>query len=488
MKQTLYEFSYLYRKDTTLKFHFMKKISHTLRAGLLGACLLTGSVFFHTPVISQAAQGDSEAVNALIDQIPSDWPSAPQISSSAAIVMDADSGTVLYAKNATEQHYPASTTKLMTALLTVENDNLGDMVTFSARAVNDLPAGSSHIAMQVGEEMSVRDCLYGLLLPSANEVANALAEHTSGSISAFADLMNARAAELGAVNTHFVNPTGLHDDTHYSCAYDLALIMKECLKNSDFRTIDSAGTYTLPVTNKHSETRTIGSTHSMLRTNNVYYDSRVKGGKTGWTQESGRNLVTYASSQGIHLIIVTLGAEAPQQYEDTRSLMDYAFSSFTVCTPAKEDTTYGETDSSNLLQLPRGNLLLFSLDESATMLLPNGVSFSDLERETTATDDGTIQVTYSWHGYPLAQLPLVRADLSTSDEDAFPVSNTQLGHLHNFHVWYFLLGAAAILLIALIATQLYYLLNPQARVQKKQRQLKKRVARQKRRERGKLKF
>ena len=168
--------------------------------------------------------------------------------------------------------------------------------------------------------------------------------------------------------------------------------------------------------------------------------------------------------------------------------MDYAFSSFSVCTPAKEDTTYGETDSSNLLQLPRGNLLLFSLDESATMLLPNGVSFSDLERETTTTDDGTIQVTYSWHGYPLAQLPLVRADLTTSDEDAFPVSNTQLGHLHNFHVWYFLLGAAATLLIALIATQLYYLLNPQARVQKKQRQLKKRVARQKRRERGKLKF
>ena len=137
--------------------------------------------------------------------LPDEWPDAPEITSEAAILVDIDTDTILYAKNATSSMYPASTTKLMTAYLTLSNTSLDDIVTFSKNSIYSLPSGSSHIGMHIGESLSVRDCLYGLLLPSANEVATALAEHVSGSVSSFVELMNSTAVSLGCVNTNFAN-------------------------------------------------------------------------------------------------------------------------------------------------------------------------------------------------------------------------------------------------------------------------------------------
>lgn len=438
----------------------MKRILHCLSL-LLILILLPSAV-------SHAAAAD---VDEQIASIPEDWPEAPEISSPCAIVMDADSGTILYAKNATGEHYPASTTKIMTALLAIENGNLGDTVVFSNAAVNSLPPGSSHIAMMVGEELSMQDCLYGLLLPSANEVANALAEYTAGSISAFTELMNQRAAEIGTVHTHFSNPTGLHEEDHYTCAYDLAIIMRECVQNATFRTIDATPTYIIPITNKHSETRPIGSTHNMLRSNSEYYDSRVIGGKTGWTEESGRNLVTYAYDNGIHLIVVTLGAETPYQYTDTKKLLDYAFSSFTSVSAASQDSSYGtQTDGGNLLNLPRNPLQLFQLDDSSRIILPNTVSFAELTSAVTQETDGSSRIVYSWHGYPLGSAALQQLDLTTADfETGNSLLPENLHPLYHLNLWYIILAAAALLLIVLIIFQLRHRRQPGITFRKKRR-------------------
>ena len=175
--------------------------------------------------------------------LPDEWPDAPEITSEAAILVDIDTDTILYAKNATSSMYPASTTKLMTAYLTLSNTSLDDIVTFSKNSIYSLPSGSSHIGMHIGESLSVRDCLYGLLLPSANEVATALAEHVSGSVSSFVELMNSTAVSLGCVNTNFANANGLQDPNHMTCAYDLYRIMLGCLQYSDFISISSTPAY-----------------------------------------------------------------------------------------------------------------------------------------------------------------------------------------------------------------------------------------------------
>jgi D-alanyl-D-alanine carboxypeptidase len=260
---------------------------------------------------------------------------APEISADAAILIDRSTGTVLYEKNAKKSEYPASTTKVMTALLTLENCDLDETVTFSKTAIYALTSGASHIGMTVGEQLSVKDCLYGLLLPSANEVANALAEHVSGTMADFVQLMNDRAASLGCVNTHFANPNGLHDEEHTTCAYDLALIFQACLSTPGFTAIDTAVTYVIGPTNLVEESRPMKTTHKMLQTDSAYYDARVICGKTGHTPEAGGCLITYAEDGGMGLICVVMGAEQPGEYVDTEALLDYGFSSFTTTSSVK---------------------------------------------------------------------------------------------------------------------------------------------------------
>lgn len=163
----------------------------------------------------------------------SGWPGGPQIEAEAAVVMDADTGAFLYSKNMDRKEYPASITKIMTALVAIESGKLDSKIRFSENAVYNLEEGSSHVGIQVGEVLSMRRALYGLMLESANDVANGIAETVGGSISGFADLMNAKAAELGCVNTHFTNPHGLQNEEHYTCARDMALITQAAPEASD---------------------------------------------------------------------------------------------------------------------------------------------------------------------------------------------------------------------------------------------------------------
>ena len=225
------------------------------------------------------------------------WPAGPQVYAESAIVMEASTGTILYSKASDEQHYPASITKIMTVLLALENCEMDEEVTFSHNAVYSIDYGSSSIARDEDEVLTVEECLYAIMLESANECANAIAEHISGSTEAFADLMNQRAAELGCTNTHFVNPSGLPNEEHYTSAHDMALITRAAVSHEEFRKISGTSRYVLRATNKKSEELLMNNHHYMISgyKTSKYLDDTVFAGKTGYTEAALNTLVTCAT-------------------------------------------------------------------------------------------------------------------------------------------------------------------------------------------------
>lgn len=255
------------------------------------------------------------------------YPTA-QLTAEAGIVMDVDTGAVLFEKNSSEKLYPASITKIMTALVVLEHCGLDEKVMFSHDAVYNVDAGSSNAQIDEGDVLTVSDCLYALLLKSANEAANALAEHVAGSREAFADMMNAEAIRLGCQNTHFSNPSGLFSEDHYTTAYDMALIGAAAMQNSKFREIDSHTSHTLAATKKVPEGKTVYMEHKMLLEGTKYYDARVVGGKTGYTKDTGNTLVTMAESDGRRLVAVVLMDKTPYHYVDTETMLNLGFDEF----------------------------------------------------------------------------------------------------------------------------------------------------------------
>lgn len=247
----------------------------------------------------------------------------PVIAAEGAVVIEASTGKVLFAKNAETKYYPASITKLMTALLVAENCNLDDTVTFSATATTNLEAGAVSLNLTEGDKLTVRQCLYALLLKSANEVGNALAEHVAGSNAKFADMMNAKAAALGCTNTHFTNPHGLNDANHYTTPHDMALIARAAFENGTVRTVASTLSYQLPATKKNAA-RTITMGHKMLNPSDSRYYPGMIGGKTGYTSKAGNTLVTAVEQDGVRLIAVVMKSKSTH-YTDTKALLDYGF-------------------------------------------------------------------------------------------------------------------------------------------------------------------
>ena len=251
-----------------------------------------------------------------------------EISAQSAILIDVKTGAIMFEKNKDEKKFPASTTKIMTALLTLEKcKNLNDKIKMSHNAIYSVEPGSSHIAMNEGETLTVEQALYGLLLASANEVANALAEYVSQDTTAFCKLMNSRAKQLGCKNTNFVNPHGFHNENHYTCANDLALIMKEAIKYEKFTQIINTKRYEIPPTEKQPESRILYNTNKMIQSGK-YFNKDVVGGKTGYTDEAGHTLVTYAKKNDIQLICVVMNEQNTDAYTDTTKLLDYGFSNF----------------------------------------------------------------------------------------------------------------------------------------------------------------
>lgn len=247
----------------------------------------------------------------------------PEIQAEGAVVIDASTGNVLYGKNERERFYPASITKLMTAMLVLERADLNDTVTFSKTATTNLEAGAVSLNLTEGDRLTVEQCLYALLLKSANEVGNGLAEHVSGSISGFAQLMNQKAAELGCTGTHFANPHGLNDSNHYTTPFDMALIGRAALQNETLCRITTTVSYQLPAT-KNAGAKTITMGHKMVYPNDSRYYEGIIGGKTGYTSLAGNTLVTGVQRNGVRLIAVVMKSKSTH-YTDTKALLDYGF-------------------------------------------------------------------------------------------------------------------------------------------------------------------
>lgn len=261
--------------------------------------------------------------------------------SPACILIESSTGKIIYEKNAYEKLYPASTTKIMTAILTLENCELSDVATASYNSVYSIPAGYTNANIQVGEELTIDQLLHVLLIPSANDAAVVLAEHIAGSVDNFANMMNEKAKELGCLNTHFVNPNGIHNEEHFSTAYDLSLMARYAMQNSIFRNIVSSTHYTLPATNKYSKAdRVFNTTNELLREDNRdrvdnYYYPYANGIKTGYTDPAKNCLVSSAKRDGLEFIAVVLGAErTPNGLNaraiDSKNMFEYAFNTYTI--------------------------------------------------------------------------------------------------------------------------------------------------------------
>ena len=247
----------------------------------------------------------------------------PVVAAEGAVLLNAGTGEVLFEKNGNTRFYPASITKLMTALLTLENCSLTDTVTFSSTATTNMEAGSVSLKITEGDKLSVKDCLYGLLLKSANEIGNGLAEHIAGSNKNFADMMNSRAKALGCTNTNFANPHGLNNTNHYTTPYDMALIAREAFKNPTLCQITTTTTYKFPATKLAGE-RTISMGHKMVYESDSRYYPGIVGGKTGYTSLAGNTLVTCVEQNGVRLIVVIMKSKSTH-YADTKALLDYGF-------------------------------------------------------------------------------------------------------------------------------------------------------------------
>lgn len=265
----------------------------------------------------------------------------PAVNSETYVVMDVKTGQVLAAKGEHTQMYPASITKVLTCALALERGSPQDVHTMSYEATHSIDYGSTHIALTEDEQISVEALLNATMIESANDAANGLAEYTAGSLSSFADLMNQKAAEIGAKDTHFVNAHGLHDKKHYTSAYDMALITRWALTVDGFKALFGAESYTIPPTNKQKQSRTFGTHHHMLVESKYYYEG-TEGGKLGWTPEAQHTLVTLAKRGDMELICVVMKTRTQyEKYVDAAKLLDYCFDNFS--TAAMTINQYAQT-------------------------------------------------------------------------------------------------------------------------------------------------
>ena len=328
------------------------------------------------------------AVSCLLTVFPAfakpDWPADTGVQSEAGIVMDMDSGAVLFAQNIHVQLPPASITKLLTALVVAENASMDEQVTFSHDAVYNVESGSGNkLSLEEGDVLSVKDCLSVMLLQSSNQAANALAEHVAGSREAFADMMNEKAEALGCRESNFENPSGLNDESQLTSAYDMALIGAAAFSDPEILEICSAKKATLPPTKNNPEGRTYSLEHKLVVTEDEtseYYYPEAVAGKTGYTSIAGQTLVTYAVKDNRRQVAVTLKSTQKTHYSDTKTILDFGFKRFKNVNAAENETHYitGEepVEINGVSYLPSE----LYLDDTAVITLPNDAEFGDADQ------------------------------------------------------------------------------------------------------------
>ena len=360
------------------------RVRNKIVSTILGAVLIFSSLGMCASATETEETPDTEvSSNEMVD-----WPQGPSINSEAGIVMDIDSGAILYAKNIDEQHYPASITKIMTALVALENYELDETVKFTWDDIRFLEYGDAHIGIKPDEELTMEDCLYGMLLASANEVSHGIGAHMEGGYEAFLEEMNETAEELGCKNSHWMNTHGLHDEQHYTSARDMALIGAAAFQHEDFRKITGTYQHVIPETNITAEKRYVHQNHKMLRDWDSRYYEYCVGGKTGYTDQALSTLVTFATKGDVNLVAVVLKTHGGgnNTYVDTRAMLDFAFDNFAKV-PVTKDMI--------------GNKNIAKVEKNACVMLPTGVSTDHLEMNflaPTEKKDRTGTVSFAYNG------------------------------------------------------------------------------------------
>ncbi len=414
----------------------MKRFS----AALLVLGLGTATLFTQLPVRAAEKTADTAADTAVQTADPSivttngiqGWPQASDISSTAAIVMETSTNTVLYSKNADQALYPASAVKVMTCLMALENSSLDDQVTMTATGVSGVTDGGANISAQLDEVFTMEQCLYAIMVASANDIALQVAEHISGSVEDFVAAMNTRAQELGCTNTVFTNPTGLPDENQHTTAHDMALIMEAAMANDTFRTIAQTTSYTIPATNVSGGDRALTNNFTMINSSSDSYYEPCIGGKEGYTEASGSTLVCEASKNNMKLVCVVLNGASGVTDDEAIALLNYGFDNFTPLTLPDDD---------------------FNRLSGGTVIVPAGTGADALTTEDSSSD-GQITRQYYFGGTPVGTAILENVEQQTDDAAATGQKNMEAAQ--NFSVShttapYYIIGAigAAFLLFFL---------------------------------------
>lgn len=390
---------------------------------------------------------------------------APEVEASAALLIELNSGVILYEKDADTKIFPASLTKVMSCLVALENSQLNETVTVNESAFDGLGQYSSTAGLLVGEKLSMENLLYCMMLSSGNEACNVAAEHIFGSVDLFVEKMNEKAQALGCVNTHFANTHGLHDAQHYTTARDLSIIVKEALKNNVFKTIVATHTYKMPGTNL-SGPRTLTTTNQMMlpTAGNPYYDKRVTGVKTGFTTPAGRCLIATASEGSISLLSIVTGCETRilpsgdlefASFPETKKLLEFGFSNYTYETllttlyPLTEIPVLNSAGLDHLSLAPEQEisaLLPKNYDKDAVTIVPSLVSNTGVEAPIVAGQRlGMVQLFYD--GQLVGETALI-AITDVSKASFMGLFQNKGGN--QMDAWLLILLAAALLLVLII--------------------------------------
>lgn len=371
------------RKDLYMRFlkHFSYRAFFTKAVmGISAICLFASQGLSATAATIKEENIAYNQSLAVQSNAVANWPTGPVISAESAILMDADTGAILYAKNIHQKEYPASTTKILTTLIASERCSMDEIVDFSYDAVHDIDPGSNHIAIEPGEQLTMEECLNAILIRSANEVSFAVAEHISGTTwQDFGDIMNERAKELGCVDSHFVNPNGLPNEDHYTSAYDLAMIGRAFFANEALCKMTM--THMLHILPSERQPDDIMEVNKMeLIPGGKYAYPYLVGCKTGYTDVARSTLVSCAEKDGMKLICVVMKDENPNYYEDTISLFDYGFSNFQRVNISQTETKYNIDNAGSFYS---GNDIfgnskpILQLNQNDSITLPNTITFWD---------------------------------------------------------------------------------------------------------------
>ncbi|MBS7299296.1 MAG: D-alanyl-D-alanine carboxypeptidase [Eubacteriales bacterium] len=392
-------------------------------------------------------------------------PSFPEPHAKAALLYDMKGGRVLYENNASEKNFPASVTKIMTALLALEKGNLSDIVTVSSSALADITYLHSRINLKSGEQMSLENLLTALLVSSANDAANVIAEHISGDIPTFVALMNQRAAELGMTNTHFANPHGFHDDNHYTTASDIAIMTREALKNTKFCELVKIKVTSIPATNKSNERKISTTNHLISKYRNTFhFYPYATGVKTGATVEAGNCLVSTAEKNGVSLMSIVLGCENADSEEnaysfvDSKAMFEYVFENYESVTIA---TTQDIISDSKVYEAKDSTRVALSPSKDIIMLLPKYYSEENIIADIKPLENISAPIE---KGVNLGTATYTYSDSSGLSTHAVQVDLLAANEVKRDHLLHFLHGLGNILfspfvLIPLIAILVLLAMN-----------------------------